>query len=91
MGLSIHRDNDATVYYTTAFINDGVEYSGRITPEYKKGKEEPSSWHVVLNDVFFGYLHKDNGHWEVTEQRPVELTKKVGDIIDKKSWQIHSI
>ena len=91
MGLSKHADNDAAVFYTIEFFNEGLHYSGRITPEYKKGREEPSSWHVVLNDVFFGYLHKDGGHWEVSEQRPVELTKKVGEQIDKKSWEIHKI
>lgn len=60
--------------------------TGKIIPDdlhrNKKGKEEPSSWHVVLNDVFFGFVHKDAGHWEVSEQRPPDLTEKVGEQID---------
>lgn len=49
------------------FDFEGKHYTGRITPEFKKGQQHPSSWHVVLNEVFFGYVHKDHDHWLVSE------------------------
>jgi hypothetical protein len=65
-------------YYTIQFDYGGVHYNGRVTPETKAGQHAPSSWHVVLNDVFFGYLSRQGVHWNVTEQRPHELVQEVG-------------
>ena len=80
----------SAIYYTVQFTEDGIGYSGRLTPEFKTGKNE-CCWHVVLNEVFFGYMHKDGNHWEVSEQRPRRLTRKVGFLIDSKSYQSHRI
>lgn len=76
-------------YYTVTFDFENQHYEGRLSPEYKKSSQDPSSWHVVLNDVFFGYMHKDGGQWEVTEQRPAGLTERVGALIDAKDYQQH--
>ena len=65
-------------YYTIQFDYGGVHYNGRVTPETKADQHVPSSWHVVLNDVFFGYLSRQGAHWNVTEQRPHELVQEVG-------------
>jgi hypothetical protein len=65
-------------YYTIQFDYDGIHYDGRVTPELKAHQQSPSSWHVVLNDVFFGYLSKQGAHWNVTEQRPHALVQEVG-------------
>jgi hypothetical protein len=65
-------------YYTIQFDYGGTHYEGRVTPEIKMHQQSPSSWHVVLNDVFFGYLSKQNSHWNVTEQRSHDLVQEVG-------------
>ena len=65
-------------YYTIAFDFDGIHYDGRVTPEIKPHHDTPSSWHVVLNEVFFGYLSKQGEHWNVNEQRPHALVQAVG-------------
>ncbi len=71
-----------TTWRNIEFDFEGTHYDGRLTPETKKGHEHPSSWHVVLNEVFFGYLHKNNGHWLVSEQRPQGLVDAVGKLIE---------
>lgn len=91
MGLSNHHTPGEAVYFTVSFHLDGKDYNGRLTPEYKNGNDHASSWHVVLNDVFFGYLHKEGNHWKVSEQRPDNLAQKVGDLIDHKNYQPKSI
>jgi hypothetical protein len=80
------RESSASYFYTVEFDFDNIHYTGRLTPGFKKGNDNPSSWHVVLNEVFFGYLQKNQAHWEVTEQRPAGLTEKVGSLIDSKAY-----
>ncbi len=90
--ISKYREPSAGAsYYSIAFDDEDIHYTGRLTPEFKKGHEQPSSWHVVLNEVFFGYLHKDGDQWEVSEQRPARLTEKVGQLIDNEAYQPHVI
>jgi len=68
---------------------EGIHYDGRISPERKHGKIV--SWHVVLNDVFFGYISQDDGIWKVTEQRPHELVQAVGSYIEKNKGHIQTV
>ena len=68
-------------YYTIQFDHDGIHYDGRVTPETTSHHESPGSWHVVLNEVFFGYVSKQGAHWNVSEQRPQELVQAVGQQI----------
>ena len=73
---------DVSYFYTVRFDFEDIAYTGRLTPEFKKGHDNPSSWHIVLNEVFFGYLHKEGDQWETTEQRPAGLVQKLGSLID---------
>ncbi|MEO5684865.1 MAG: hypothetical protein ABIQ88_19640 [Chitinophagaceae bacterium] len=81
------RPSGISYFYTVEFDHEGVHYIGRLTPEFKRGGNEPSSWHTVLNDVFFGYLHCHNSQWEVSEQRPQQLVDTIGKLIDNCSYQ----
>lgn len=76
-------------YYNIAFDYDGVHYEGRVSPETKAQHASPSSYHVVLNEVFFGYVHKDNHHWLVSEQRPAGLVQAVGKQIENTGHVFH--
>ena len=60
-----NKKHMTTTYYTLAFDFEGKHYEGRLSPEFKHGHSQPASWHTVLNDVFYGYLHKNEGVWEV--------------------------
>ncbi|MEO6314735.1 MAG: hypothetical protein ABIU63_13575 [Chitinophagaceae bacterium] len=81
----------SATYYAVKFDFEGKHYDGRLTPTVKKGHEDPASWHVVLNDVFFGHLNKNGQHWEVNEQRPPALTELIGNLIDDKNYQQRAI
>jgi hypothetical protein len=62
----------------------GIHYTGWATPsDHLHENGEPSSYHVVLNQVFFGNLTRNKGKWLVDEQRPSELTAAVGECLDK--------
>ena len=76
-------------WYSIAFDYEGIHYDGRLTPETKADHKNPSSWHIVLNEVFFGYLHKDSGHWHVSEQRPSGLVQEVGKLIELTGYQFN--
>ncbi len=69
-------------FFPISFTYHGVAYEGRISPEQKKEDATVASYHVVLNNVFFGFLSKDGKHWLVNEQRPQELVELVGSCID---------
>lgn len=69
-------------FYPVEFTHEGVHYKGRVSPEKKESDAHPASYHVVLNDVFFGYVHKHDDHWHVSEQRPASLVQKVGEVIE---------
>ena len=65
------------------FESGGKKYNGRVTPSEKADDAgEPASYHVVLNEVFFGMVSY-NGNWAVSEQRPDELTAAVGRAIEE--------
>jgi len=56
-----------------------------VTPSekaYKNGR--PSSFHVVLEGVYFGNLSLDNCKWAINEDRPDSLTEAVGREIEKR-------
>jgi hypothetical protein len=86
-----NREDAVSYFYTVEFDFEGVHYTGRLTPHFKDGQETPSSWHVVLNEVFFGWLHKTDNRWEVSEQRPAGLVAKLGGLIDSKAYQPHTV
>ena len=79
----------AASWYSIAFDYEGIHYDGRITPEIKTDQATPSSYHVVLNEVFFGYLHKNNNQWHVSEQRPSGLVQIAGKQIEQSGGEFH--
>jgi hypothetical protein len=67
-----------------AFELAGQKYTGFVNPSDKLNTNgQPSSFHVVLNNVSFGYLSFSNCRWTVNEDRPPELVRAVGSIIEK--------
>lgn len=65
------------------FSHDGEQYTGWVNPSDKLNAEgKPVSFHVVLNDVSFGYL-SFNGKWKVNEARPHTLVECVGEQIER--------
>ena len=64
--------------------SEGKNYRGWYHPSEKKNEEgKPSSYHVVLDKVFFANLSYTNGKWAADEQRPEELVEAVGASIEK--------
>jgi hypothetical protein len=70
-------------FFTISFQHGGLEYNGRVSPEKKDADGNYTSWHVVLNDIFFGYLSRTPNNWSCTEWRPEELVAIVGEQIDQ--------
>ncbi|AEV99461.1 hypothetical protein A4D02_26845 [Niastella koreensis] len=71
--------------FNIAFESDGVKYTGWANPSDKLNEAGlPASFHVILNDVSFGYVSHNSGEWTVNEDRPEGLVEKVGRAIEKK-------
>ena len=69
--------------FNIGFESAGKKYKGRVIPSDKTNDAGvPVSYHVVLNEVFFGMV-SNNGNWAVNEQRPDELTAAVGNAIEE--------
>jgi hypothetical protein len=63
---------------------DGQCYKGWATPSDKRHADGyAKSYHVVLNEIFFGDLNLDKGKWSTSDQRPQRLVKAVGKAIEK--------
>ena len=61
---------------------DGKLFNGWVRPSEKKDDSgKPVSYHVVLNDVFFGNV-SFNDTWIVDDQRPRGLVQAVGACIE---------
>lgn len=71
-------------YFAIRFHHNGLDYTGRVSPEKKEDDGKYTSWHVVLNEIFFGYLSHNNNKWECTEWRPEALVDIVGAEIEKQ-------
>lgn len=64
---------------------DGMHYAGWATPsDHLHENGWPKSFHVVLNETFFGNVSFDNGKWLVDEQRPDGMADVVGAAIQSK-------
>ena len=71
--------------FNIAFEEDGRKYTGWVNPSDKLNDGGlPASFHVVLNDISFGYVSHNNGKWTVNEDRPAGLIEKVGKAIEKQ-------
>jgi hypothetical protein len=63
---------------------DGQTYSGWATPSDQRHPDGyAKSYHVVLNEVFFGDLSFHDGSWAISEQRPHLLVAAVGQAIER--------
>jgi hypothetical protein len=70
--------------FDISFDLQGKKYTGWVNPSEKLSEEgRPVSFHVVLDETSFGYLSYNNCKWVVNEERPEELTNRVGDEIEK--------
>lgn len=66
------------------FDYNGLHYQGWVNPSGKQnGEGNPASYHVVLNDIFFGNVSYNQGRWVNSEDRPEELIAQVGKHIEK--------
>jgi hypothetical protein len=64
---------------------DGIHYTGWATPSDKYQENGwPKSFHVVLNETFFGNVSFYNGKWLLDEQRPDGMVDVVGAAIKSK-------
>jgi hypothetical protein len=71
---------------------DGIHYSGWATPAEKHHENGwPKSFHVVLNETFFGNVSFDDGKWLVDEQRPDGMANAVGAAIQSKYKPVASV
>lgn len=70
------------------FTYHGVRYEGCISPGEILPGNGPGSYEVVLNNVYFGNMKKNDRHWEVNERRPPELAELVGFCIDNYFQQL---
>ena len=67
-----------------SFSHEGRQYNGWATPSDKHHADgHASSYHVVLNEVFFGDMSFDQGKWTISEQRPHDLTVAVGEALSQ--------
>jgi hypothetical protein len=72
------------VIFDINFRHDGKVYNGWVKPATKLDDNgHPVSYHVVLNDVFFGNLSRTNDQWRADDQRPAGLVEATGLQIDK--------
>lgn len=70
--------------FDIAFQQDGKEYKGWVNPADKLNEDgQPTSYHVVLNGVSFGYLAFKDCEWTINENRPEGLVKAAVEQIEK--------
>lgn len=66
------------------FSAEGKLYKGWVNPSEKLHDDgKPASFHVVLNDVFFGNLSYSQGNWVADESRPAVLIEAAAVEIEK--------
>ena len=64
--------------------HENTHYKGWVQPSEKKNPTGmPTSFHVVLNNVFFGNLSYSQDKWVADDQRPDDLVQAVGRRIEK--------
>jgi len=70
--------------FDISFTHDQKPYKGWVNPSDKLNDSgTPVSFHVVLNEVSFGYLSFLDCRWTVNEERPAGLVKLIGRQIEK--------
>ena len=70
--------------FDISFEFDNKQYKGWVNPsDDLNDSGTPVSFHVVLDDVSFGYLSFQDCNWMIDEERPEGLVKQVGTQIEK--------
>jgi hypothetical protein len=70
--------------FDISFDCDGTRYDGWVNPSDKLNDHgKPVSFHVVLNEVSFGYLFYHDGGWHVNERRPYGIVECAGAAIER--------
>ena len=70
--------------FDISFQCDDRQYKGWVNPSEKTDKDgRPTSYHVVLEGVYFGNLSINNCKWAISEDRPDSLIEAVGHEIEK--------
>jgi hypothetical protein len=70
--------------FDIAFTAEGKEYKGWVNPSDRQSDTGmPVSFHVVINEVAFGYLSFRDCKWMINEDRPPLLVKEIGKQIEK--------
>jgi hypothetical protein len=70
--------------FDIVFEIQGRKYTGWVNPSDKLDKDgKPTSFHVVLDGVSFGYLSLNDCRWTINEERPASLIEAVGGEIEK--------
>ncbi|HEV8282793.1 MAG TPA: hypothetical protein VGQ09_00710 [Chitinophagaceae bacterium] len=70
--------------FDISFEYDGRKYTGWVNPSEKTDESgKPASFHVVLDNVSFGYLSLNNCKWTINEDRRSSLIEAVGHAIEK--------
>jgi hypothetical protein len=65
------------------FDSNGINYKGWATPADERHPDGfAKSYHVVLNEVFFGNVSYAHQKWFIDEQRPHELVEAVGKCLE---------
>ena len=87
-GMTIVALYDITFYtmekqsIAIEFSHENINYVGWATPSDRHHADgKPSSYHVVLNENFFGDMSFKDGHWLISEQRPADLVKATGEAL----------
>jgi hypothetical protein len=70
--------------FDISFEAEGRRYKGWVNPSDEMSDSgKPVSFHVVLDDVSFGYLSYNDCKWIVNEERPEGLVRQIGKEIEK--------
>jgi hypothetical protein len=70
--------------FDISFEFDNKQYKGWVNAsDDLNDSGTPVSFHVVLDDVSFGYLSFQECNWMIDEERPEGLVKQVGKQIEK--------
>jgi hypothetical protein len=66
------------------FNTGGQFYKGWVHPSDKLSPEgKPLSFHVVIDQVSFGYLSYNNCKWHANEEKPDILVQCIGEEIER--------
>jgi hypothetical protein len=70
--------------FNISFESVEKKYTGWVNPSERLDHDgNPVSFHVVLNNIFFGELSLSHCRWNINESRPHQLVEAAGKEIEK--------